>query len=142
MFGAIKGFLVISILCIIVLFCSCTNTESDTYDVNGFKADLNICGYNSATKIVPGDVFSAKKTTISAGDEIITVYSYDTKSLMEQVANEIDTDGSGLCSSVRITWVSLPHFYKKGKIMVLYVGDNDKTISDLNNLFSYQFAGL
>ena len=54
-------------------------------------------------------------------------------------------DGGG-CSyygknAVDVSWVSLPHFYKKGSIIVQYDGENNYIISDLDAILDAQFAG-
>lgn len=44
-------------------------------------------------------------------------------------------------SIIHIKWTSFPHFYKKGAIIVQYVGVNKKIISDLKSILGKQFAG-
>ena len=40
-----------------------------------------------------------------------------------------------------VNWVATPHFYKTGKLIVLYVGDNMTVISTLETVLGPQFAG-
>jgi len=42
---------------------------------------------------------------------------------------------------MKVDWVSFPHFYKKGSIIVQYIGEDEKMISDLKDIFGDQFAG-
>ena len=48
-------------------------------------------------------------------------------------------DGTGISSM--ITWVESPHFYKAGKLIVLYVGCDSDVIDVLQETMGPQFAG-
>ena len=39
-------------------------------------------------------------------------------------------------------WIDIPHFYKAGRIIVTYIGNNYSMISLLENAFGKQFAGM
>jgi hypothetical protein len=41
-----------------------------------------------------------------------------------------------------VSWVSYPHFYKKGCLIVQYVGKNENIISDIEDILGEQFAGF
>jgi hypothetical protein len=41
----------------------------------------------------------------------------------------------------KIFWVGAPHFYKQGRLLVLYVGDNAKAKKTLDAVLGQQFAG-
>jgi len=53
----------------------------------------------------------------------------------------ISNDGTEIGTSV-IRWMDMPHFYTKGKIIVLYVGQNPEIKNLLESLLSQQFAGM
>ena len=38
-------------------------------------------------------------------------------------------------------WVAPPHFYKAGRIIILYIGENATVMDVLNSLLGVQFAG-
>jgi hypothetical protein len=40
-----------------------------------------------------------------------------------------------------VEWVAPPHFYSGGKLLVLYVGDKQRTLEALDLLLGPQFAG-
>jgi hypothetical protein len=40
-----------------------------------------------------------------------------------------------------MSWMATPHFYKTGRILVLYVGDDQKVIDVLTGALGPQFAG-
>lgn len=54
-------------------------------------------------------------------------------------ASWIEPDGTG--KSVKITWAGLPHFYRSGRLIALYVGADPAIIALLEDQFGPQFAG-
>ena len=50
--------------------------------------------------------------------------------------------GDGKFTDTHIDWIGIPHFYKVGGIIVIYIGDNYSIISILQNGFGKQFAGM
>jgi hypothetical protein len=41
----------------------------------------------------------------------------------------------------KIFWVGAPHFFKQGRLLVLYVGDTEKVLGALAVVLGRQFAG-
>jgi len=72
--------------------------------------------------------------------ESIQVFEYDSAETMESDALLVSPDGGAIGTSM-VTWVATPHFYKKGRILVLYVGDNAQTLELLESILGTQFAG-
>jgi len=65
---------------------------------------------------------------------------------MEADASCVTPSGSGIdCEdrsiSIRINWVTPPRFYKEGRIIVIYTGDDHQMISLLEDLLGKPFAG-
>ena len=55
-------------------------------------------------------------------------------------AAPISRDGSRVGTRT-VHWIGSPHFFKKGKLLVLYVGDNDKVLGSLQAVLGQHFAG-
>lgn len=55
-------------------------------------------------------------------------------------AARISPDGGTIGNTI-VDWVAPPHFYKAGKIIVLYVGSADMVIQPLIAVLGSQFAG-
>lgn len=74
------------------------------------------------------------------GTEGIQVFEYKSPEAMESDASQVAPDGGSIGTSM-VNWVDTPHFYKSGRIIVLYIG-NDQTILDLlEKVMGPQFAG-
>ena len=83
------------------------------------------------------------------------VYEFNNATAMEAEASAVSADGS-LLSRCNCHWTCMcwhegfdwtgtpgtPHFYKGGRIIVIYIGDNTSTISLLVKALGEQFAGV
>lgn len=77
---------------------------------------------------------------IKVSGEDVQVFQYSHAAAVDAQAALVSPDGSAVGSS-KLHWVGPPHFYKKGKLLVLYVGDNDKVLKVLEAVLGQQFAG-
>ncbi len=134
-------------LAIVFIFvsASCTNSKSE-YGKEQFYAELQGLGYDVSSKEeMDGTLFSKKGERIAnVGNEGIVVFEFSSAKDANNNAKYIDRDGSGTSGkspSVAVSWVASPHFYKKGKTVVQYIGDDTKIIRDLQSLLGQQFAG-
>jgi hypothetical protein len=58
---------------------------------------------------------------------------------MEKEESNIHEDGN--IGSASISYASIPHYFKKGKIIVQYVGENEEILKSLEQIMGNQFAG-
>ncbi len=72
--------------------------------------------------------------------EDVQVFQYSSAAAMAAQAAPISRDGSAV-GTRKIFWVGPPHFFTKEKLLVLYVGDNDKVLKSLQAALGQQFAG-
>lgn len=94
----------------------------------------------------PEAVFSPPGQVIMVGETEVYVYEYESEEAAEADAARISADGSEIepgegSDSTTIGWVSTPHFYRNGRFLILYLGDNVETLSTLQVVFGPQFAG-
>jgi len=59
---------------------------------------------------------------------------------MEADAAQVASDGGSIGTSM-VTWVEPPHFFKSGRVLVLYVGEDKAVIDLLKGPLGEQFAG-
>lgn len=91
-----------------------------------------------------GDVdqpfFSVEGMMIKVRGEDVQVFQYSNVAAMDAQAALVSLDGSAV-GTTKLHWVGSPHFYKKGKLLVLYVGNHDKVLKALEAMLGPQFAG-
>jgi len=88
--------------------------------------------------------FTVPGRSVTVSGNNISVYEFENAEAMEAEASCVTPSGSGIDyedRSVRITWIVPPRFYKEGRIIVIYTGDDHQTISLLEDLLGKPFAG-
>ena len=83
---------------------------------------------------------SLKGKIIKIGDQDVQVFQYPDAAQVEAQAALVSPDGSTVGTS-KIRWIGSPHFYKQGKLFVLYLGDDGKVLKALDAVLGQQFAG-
>ena len=77
---------------------------------------------------------------LNVNGQDVQVFEFGDPGLAEGEAEKISPDGSTVGGS-KISWIATPHFFNKGKVIVLYLGTNQTLLDSLNALLGPQFAG-
>ena len=121
-----------------------TSTPTESFAVKD-RASL-IIGFqasNATAEIVESvfqDFFSPEGSLVRVNGVDIQVFEYETPEAMEQEASQVAPDGGSVGTSMMM-WMDAPHFYKTGRIIVLYVGSDENTLDLLQMVIGAQFAG-
>ncbi|HSA97950.1 MAG TPA: hypothetical protein VLF17_02615 [Candidatus Nitrosotenuis sp.] len=86
-------------------------------------------------------VFSVPAKTISVGGAVVQVFEFQNEPDAQKSSLMISKDGTEIGTSM-IRWMDTPHFYTKGKIIILYVGQNPEIKNLFESLLGQQFAGM
>ena len=140
------GILSLALLTFIIILISCTQPSQ-----SGIRAIVN--NYNTlvgnlvdanvgraSTEEIDQSFFSVKGKVAIVNEENIQVFEYDNENSAYKDASQVSLDGTSIKTSM-VTWTDNPHFYRNEKIIVLYIGHNEKTIKILEGLLGYEFAG-
>jgi len=84
--------------------------------------------------------FSVTGYFVNFNEENVQVFEYESAEAMESDAALVNPDG-GSIGTTMATWVATPHFYKKGQVIVLYIGDNTELLKMFESILGPQFAG-
>lgn len=142
-----KVFIVLAILLLVFtssIGCSSIRNSKNTFGLEQFKNEMKERKYKFDIKNVQKDFLPTTRKRMLVGKEALDIYVYSSNLKMERDAKRIDSDGSGyknLSKSVKVDWVAPPHFYKRGRLIVQYVGTDKKIMQDLKDIFGEQFAG-
>ena len=139
-----KSFLILILLIVTVSLFGCSKDASIT-DYEKLVSNFKDLGFLIAEEDVGKDILQGQRKWLIINDEEnLSVYLYKTNKEMEEDASYIDEGGTSYTDgkkNVEISWISDPHFYKKGNIIVLYVGKNQEIINTLEEIIDLQFAG-
>jgi len=72
--------------------------------------------------------------------EPVQVFEYRTISAANADARRVSADGSTI-GAHKPMWMATPHFFKSGKLIVLYIGGNPTIVELLRTTLGSQFAG-
>jgi hypothetical protein len=118
--------------------------QSESGTVTDYPSLMKHLRARGAGATAMGDVeqpfFSIKGVMIKVHGEDVQVFQYANAAAAEAEAAPISRDGMSV-GTRKIFWVGPPHFFKKEKLLVLYVGDNSKVLKTLAAALGEQFAG-
>ena len=115
-------------------------------DKSSFTRALDAAGLNvrggarkrSELFAVPGQALFVQGVSIST-------YEYPSEEALNKVRSSISSDGYSVPTRTGgvaiVEWVGRPHFYSAGRLLVLYVGDKQRTLKALETILGGQFAG-
>ena len=86
------------------------------------------------------DFFSPEGSLVQANGIDIQVFEYESPEAMEQEAAQVAPDGGSVGTSMMM-WMDAPHFYKTGRIVVIYLGQDENMLELLQHVIGDQFAG-
>jgi len=70
----------------------------------------------------------------------VQVFEYPSAGAAQADARQIRPDGSGTATTM-VDWIAPPHFFLRGRVLVLYVGNDPPAINVLKSVLGPQFAG-
>lgn len=126
-----------------------TQTGTDTLDIfgNGAETTQDIAaalqdrGFAVTTgQALDQPFFQATGTELTVDGEYVQVFEYTTEEAAQQDVGQISDDASTI-GTTQVTWTGSPHFFQDGKLVVLYVGDNDQILDVLEDTLGSQIAG-
>ena len=83
---------------------------------------------------------SVKGRMIRIRGEDVQVFQHASAEAVDAQAALVSRSGSAV-GTTRLHWIGPPHFYKQGRLLVLYVGNDDQVLRILDAALGRQFAG-
>lgn len=119
-----------------------TSEPSSALDQAGLLAALKAAGVTPEIgDPITQEFFQVEGRLINLDqNEGFQVFEYKTAQEMEADAAKVAPDGGSVGTSM-MNWIMPPHFFKSGRILVLYLGDNQTTLGLLEKILGKQFAG-
>jgi len=124
--------------------CSSENESQSTYELEDFEIAIKDKGYVYEMEDAKQDFLPTARKRMIFNHEVIDIYIFENDQKMGKEANYIDSSGCGYengSTAINVSWVSYPHFYKKGSLIIQYIGEDENLISDLEDILGEQFVG-
>lgn len=83
--------------------------------------------------------FPVRGQILLAGGEQIQVFSFASAESAAAAAGTVSADG-GTIGTTSVLWIAPPHFYRSGRLIVLYVGRDTQVLGGLRSALGEPFA--
>jgi len=141
-------------LVVFLLLTACTGriaaessgeTITSNGDVVADQVSLIAALRAAGAKLESGDsveqpFFTVSGQILMVNETEVQVFEYEAAEAMEVDASLVASDGASVGTTM-ISWIAPPHFYKTGRIIVLYLGEDAAILDLLNQVLGVQFAG-
>jgi hypothetical protein len=84
--------------------------------------------------------FSHTVTNLRVDTRHLVTYEFPDGDIAERAAAEVSSDGYGVTGG-QYEWIDTPHFWRSGRVIVLYLGDDQGFIEVLIAILGASFAG-
>jgi hypothetical protein len=142
-----KFFSIATMLMVLMLVAACAPqaefpTEPDPLeDLGTLSQSLRETGATiESDEMISQPFFSVEGRILKVNGADVQVFEYKSVEEMETEAALVSADGSSVSTSM-VSWMATPHFFKSGRVLVLYVGDDAAILDLLTDALGGQFAG-
>jgi hypothetical protein len=127
------------IILVIAAYAALYPERNVTY--NQLVGRLNMQGYEitEAGKIQQPFI-PVEGQVINVGNEAVQVYTFEKKEDADRFVAAVSNDAS-MVEAINVTWSGEPHFYKAGKTVAIYIGENFWIQDAITFVLGRQFAG-
>src|SRR6266542_2779742 len=139
----------VSILLLVFAISACSsatptassNKPLTVEDQDSLVKALQAAGANvESGDSITQEFFTPEGHTVKVNGADLQVFEYESAEAMEKEASKVAPDGGSVGTSMMM-WIDTPHFYKTGRIIVLYLGKDKSLLDLLNKVMGPQFAG-
>jgi hypothetical protein len=116
--------------------------NSMKYSKEDFKNDLKKKGITTEKMDSTRPYFSVPSEDYKILGGSITIYEYKPED-KDKIISDLKTitENGTVINGTKISWLKAPHLYKKGRIVVIYDGDNESILTNLKDLLGNSLLG-
>ena len=93
-----------------------------------------------SNETVAQSFFTARGRIIYINGESIWIFSYANRTTLDRDAHKISSDGMTI-GNTKPSWLGTPHFFRRPRMIILYLGDEPRILDVLRGAVGTQFAG-
>lgn len=106
-----------------------SNVEDQSSLIDTLRASGAEVGVGESVKQA---FFTVTGQILKVNGKDVQAFEYESAERMEAHAGQVAPDGGSIGTSM-VTWVEPPHFFKSGRVLVLYVGEDPEAINLLRS---------
>lgn len=145
-----RGILLLLAVALVVGVATVAYTQASAFSYANLLGALRARGATvQESGSASGMLFVGKGRGLAVNGAALAVYAYSTTWAAQLDASRVSADGattrSGFGpfggSAVTVEWVAPPHHFRRGRVIVTYIGSDSSVLSLLTSLLGQQFAG-
>jgi hypothetical protein len=140
--------MLVVLLAALVVFAGCTEPEAEAgapvTDHETLADALGAAGLDASEHTGEGadlsdPLFDGTPRALMAGEAMIQTFEFASEAEAEEAAATVNPTGN-IIGTKTVDWVEPPHFYRQGKLIVLYAGSDEAVLSALEAALGEPFA--
>ena len=143
-----RSALLVALLASAAITISCAPSqdagETETSSVSTYDELVDALLDNGAAveslKPISQPFFEPEGQVIIVDGYEVQVFEYTNEDDAISAAGTISADGSSIGTTM-VSWIEAPHFFRSGSLIVLYVGEEDAILEELQGVLGSQIAG-
>lgn len=140
-----RAFAVMLTTIVLLALAACAAPRSSGGPAQDYTGLLNALRSAGASVAEAGSIaqpfLSVPGRLIALESEQVQVYEYaDTGAAADQAA-KVSADGTEINGGTYVDWIKPVHWYESGRLLVIYVGADPRTLDLLSKSVGQQFAG-
>jgi len=128
----------------VAILATCSSSIPAADDLTGLIRSLQAGGFDQVeqhdTKPLEARFFSIPGVAVVVPGHRLIAFKYLTESQTSEMASLVSGDGFGIGSKY-VSWEDTPHFFSRGRLIVVCDGSEPKILSALEQALGPQFAG-
>jgi len=129
---------------ILLLASACGGSVSPAEDVASLLESLDGAGFGTASQeeanVLESGFFPAPAAVLLVPGRRLLTFEFPDETEAATHAATVSSDGSGIANKY-IGWSGTPHFFSRGRLIVIYQDDDEKMLDTLEKALGPQFAG-
>ena len=142
--SAKRFLLVVAVPLAIALAAACDGSINPADDVASLLKSLEQAGFGTpeqqATNVLESRFFSVPGIALVVPGRRVLAFEFADEPEAAAQAGLVSPDGSGIGNKF-VGWRDTPHFFSRGRLIVIYQGDDQKMLDALEQALGPQFAG-
>lgn len=130
--------MVFSIMLLLVVGCH-SKTNSNILSQEDIILELQNEGYQVSYEKINKNIYDGECYLLTIDEnEVLYVYVYPSEEKAKIDISYIGSSGGSYDNGkmgINIEWVSIPYYYHKDNLLLMYIGENDHIIKDLSELY-------
>jgi hypothetical protein len=123
-----------------VLGCTANQSGNAELTTTSLVASLRSAGLSLEDAGMVEQPFFTVPAHVYTVEGDLQIYEFRSAADAERAAAEVAPNGTSIGTS-QVSWMAAPHFFRKDRLVVNYLGSSPNVLAELQRILGAQFAG-